>query len=306
MAKVAKQTHQGRRRTYVRLGVGIAGVCALMLIVCALVFVQLDQTYGPSAGREAPTEETSYPEDFSYDRTAALAYAREHTSAYMGKQPTADFVAGKLGQGREAGFPNYGQNCANFVSQSLLAGGIPESGGWHAWSVDGQWNITETWRLANDQYLYFSNPANGFINGEVIDTHFTSFSVPDGMIDIPLGSLAAYATRLGIQEGDLIFFHGADGIVFHAAMISGVSESGLFYTANSTSQFQASVLAAMIRAEDVQGAYLVRLKDTSVEPTPPTPTETPAEEPSVPAENEDDVDNPGEASVRTIVHGWVI
>lgn len=53
-------------------------------------------------------------------------------------------------------------NCANYVSQCLCAGGFEMYGegdknGWHSYKVNGEEDISESWRLADKQYRYFKS-----------------------------------------------------------------------------------------------------------------------------------------------------
>lgn len=99
----------------------------------------------------------------SYNRSAAVAYADQWSS-------NTDY--GDPPQRNTAEFPNFGNDCTNFVSQVLLAGGYPQTG-WrdgacYYWewyrpqNIGGFWRYTHSWTVADCQRLFFSNKPTDF------------------------------------------------------------------------------------------------------------------------------------------------
>jgi RHS repeat-associated protein len=159
-----------------------------------------------------------------YDRNAAIAYA-DH-----------------WWDNRNPDFYSYSQNCANFASQLLLAGGICMSDEWYSYQLEKKswwginpvnwfipsrrynWDIGEPWRLANNHFQYFSNPENGYINGVAIS--LTSRDIIGSVVE-------AYR----VQPGDLLYWINSDGRATHVGMISAVSFDNIYFTANTGERF---------------------------------------------------------------------
>ena len=176
-------------------------------------------------------------------------------------------------------FPVFENNCANFVSQTLLAGGIePVKGEWYiteklnmnwftgnflkvgasihrilgdnAYYNDTDKNhdvlLSDTWNNAKAQYKYFSNPENGYINGEVI--HIKS---QDDIIKV--------AREGGIQTGDLLYWDRNGKGITHATIISDVTDEDILFAGNSRSRFDAAL--SEVLNDYKGGVYIIRIKD---------------------------------------------
>ena len=157
-------------------------------------------------------------------------------------------------------------DCTNFVSQALVAGGISMNDDWHYYysvnnplimlgvqgmyiTQDGMvthrpynYDFTPTWSMASQQFAYFSNPDNGYINGDVITINDIS--------EIPY-----VAMNMGVQPGDLLYFAGNNG-VHHATIITQVDNDEIYYAAH-TANWQYRELSLGLRN---QTAYIVRIK----------------------------------------------
>jgi len=134
---------------------------------------------------------SSYLSLLSPGRQAVINYAAQYA-----KESTDD------PKNRNPKLPSFENNCANFVSQTLLAGGLqPKDGKWFCAPLDppnkllwpsaitaykafawkrqqegkdyhftadtnnGKWAfLSSTWNDAKSQYEYFSNPANGYVD----------------------------------------------------------------------------------------------------------------------------------------------
>ena len=66
----------------------------------------------------------------------------------------------------------------------------------------------------------------------------------------------------GIQRGDLMFFYADNGAALHAAVISKIDETGIYYTANSNRRFDQPLMPTLSNASWEKGVYIVRIKDT--------------------------------------------
>lgn len=201
---------------------------------------------GGSISYASEGEDVSY----QYDRQKAIDYARSWFGAYNPE------------------FYSYSQDCANFVSQCLWAGGLPMTAPWHS-TVDGKTLFTTTttnednneqteaispsWRLAQKLFAYYANPQNPFINGSVIAL------TPSSNVKETLVS----ATKEGkpIMPGDLLFFapegEGSEGIN-HAVFITDVSEDEIGFTSHNCSKLN-EYLSSHLSHKD---AFIIRLNTT--------------------------------------------
>ncbi len=219
-----------------------------------------------------------------YNRNASIKYAKKWSSEENGHKGYAWGFLDRLFNKRNPEYYNYSSNCANFVSQCLSAGGIEMTDDWHSYKLDGYsdtqievgswalaiainpllspfikkavetnlrnkattWDITSAWSMAQDQFDYFRDESNGYINGEVIT--ITSKEQIQEVID-----------NGGIQKGDLLYWNnsGKDNKVHHATMISDVTKDDIKYTGNTATRFNNS-LSKNIENETV---YIVRIRD---------------------------------------------
>lgn len=83
---------------------------------------------------------------------------------------------------------------------------------------------TASWTAASEQYKYFSNPDNGYINGSVVEIK-------------TVGDIPSVIQESGIQIGDLMYFAGEDGnSPHHAAMITKIDNKEIYFSAMTTSR----------------------------------------------------------------------
>lgn len=173
---------------------------------------------------------------------------------------TVETLLGRGGIIRNPQYNSYRANCANFVSQCLQAGGIQENEQWHAnmqkvvWESGSgnyfveyyDWEDTiDPWRLAREQFNYFSNPDNGYINGDVI-TITSKEEMHEAL------------TTKNIQKGDLMYFFNEEG-VHHATIISNIGEEGILYSANTNRRFDYLLIEALENGD--KGVYVVKIND---------------------------------------------
>lgn len=181
---------------------------------------------------------------------------------------------------RNLAYPSFGPNCANFVSQSLVAGGATPV--IYEWFCTGDLNATEieklilklgsaehqilghnvhyndldeehdvllsdTWNYANSQYHYFTNPKNGYANGKVLEAG----SVQD---------INNILKNYNIQTGDLVYWsEKGDGFANHAIIISKVDENYIYYAGNTEKRFDEKIVDEKFQRYSC--VYIVRLKD---------------------------------------------
>ena len=204
-----------------------------------------------------------------YDRDAAIEYAWAYSlEGRLTGELNGRFDDYFIWAGRNPSYPSFTYNCANFVSQVLVAGGIPQTDKWHADYVIAshkeylyRWEMTWPWSVAKSQYEYFSDPDNPYINGEVINIYKPNVSVNEGQINVPLDSLSDNLKSLGIQKGDLMYFYG-DGGVHHATVISSVNEGKIRFSANTNNRFDHLLTAALGDSDVDYGVLIVRLNNT--------------------------------------------
>jgi RHS repeat-associated protein len=161
---------------------------------------------------------------FTYNRGAAVDYA------LMWQEPNRNPV-----------YPRYDYNCANFVSQAIVAGGLPKTSAWNLyWLLETR--TTRAWHNANRQYQYFST--SGFANSTI---NFTSTGVN------------ANAQSGNISPGDLIYFSRSSSSsgIYHAAMIVRVENGEIYYVHNTgpTGERQASLVTS-------GSMFVITLKNT--------------------------------------------
>ncbi|MGM9574639.1 MAG: amidase domain-containing protein, partial [Oscillospiraceae bacterium] len=175
-----------------------------------------------------------------YDGNAAAAYAIKW--AYI----------------RNPNFYSYGQDCTNFVSQCLFAGGFKMDDSWHsyreltttwfgnpkAWLINQyryDWDITESWRLAKKQYELLVN--SSYCNMVV------TIQSKNGVV------MAAY--KGGILPGDILYFENETKGIYHATIVTKV-EDGEIYYAGHTSSRAGHPLSSTIGTDNVRIIKIMR------------------------------------------------
>jgi len=188
----------------------------------------------------------------------------------------------RYAEARNPDYPEWADgNCANFVSQALAAGGVEQTfGRWFIDPVTVSWRqpaiylntfarhmqflgydvvfndascndmpvlLSRSWNHSRSQFNFFSNPANGFINGYPIRVN--------GVTDIQR-VLANY----NIQVGDLMFMdiHGRG--VGHSAIVSDVLGHDIIYSQNTSDRFDVR-LSDLLWNRPYITIFIVRLND---------------------------------------------
>jgi hypothetical protein len=154
-------------------------------------------------------------------------------------------------------------DCANFVSQCLYAGGIKMNSKWHSyrkkkknWGVNPRswfdyrfrwkWDVASAWRLAEKQFNYFKNPTYNI----------------SSVVTITKSDLKEKAKKSAIQVGDLMYFAGESGTdIHHATIITKIDKKAgkIFYSAHTAAQKNKNV-AEKIKNEKLK---VIRIKSTA-------------------------------------------
>jgi len=145
--------------------------------------------------------------------TLAATYSREAASGY---------ALARGGQSNENGYHDFGNNCTNFISQCLKAGGWPEKTGYYK-STDGWWYhglwptyAAYPWHNAHYWWWFTQNTGRGTILSSIWDLWF----------------------------GDILQYDWQkDGTVDHSAIVSSRSYNGTIYMAQHTSNYASKPLS---------------------------------------------------------------
>ena len=118
----------------------------------------------------------------------------------------------------------YENSSATFLSEALHnGGGMKMTEGWHCNSKNNNPfdDVTNSWYIPNDQYLYFSDISNGFVRTE-------PFIIEDFV-------MCQYLSYSGLVEpGDIVFFlKKGEETMYFSAMITGIDENGFYCTGES-------------------------------------------------------------------------
>ena len=148
----------------------------------------------------------TYSKDYTYDRNAAVEYARvwaESNNPY---------------------YPFYGENggdCTNFVSQALVAGGLPTDLTWRTyWLPIFGTKTTREWDNAQASYNYFTDLTNDFVKS--VNTIETKSDI------LPLLMTGA------VKPGDLMYFEKeSNGTITHTAIITQILNGDIIYCQHS-------------------------------------------------------------------------
>jgi len=140
-------------------------------------------------------------------------------------------------------------DCANFVSQGLIAGGVKKNLFFHYYYPKDNPNnffverdMTAAWAQPQAQYEYFSNVKNHYTESDpIIFDKSTNIS---GFIN-------------DVKVGDLLFW-GSDykGSVHHATMITKIENGDIWYSGHTKNRIDASVKKALSQ-KDVSPPYIL-------------------------------------------------
>ena len=165
---------------------------------------------------------------------------------------------------RNKEYYSYKTDCANFVSQSLYAGGIEMKEDWHSYKgekISGfnlkgllhnnykyNWDVSDAWRLAKRQFDYFSNKYHGFINGEVLQL----WTVEGMEYNIE---------NSNIQVGDLMYFaEKEDRKIYHATIISKIEDNKIYFAGHTSDRKEQDLTGYF----DSNMVFIIRIRDDAV------------------------------------------
>ena len=227
---------------------------------------------------KSPTDcEDDESNTYVYDRDAIRKYAKQYAEPRKDKSSTDEYIYSLLHPGfRNGNYVNLRTtNCANFVSQCIVAGGVCYNDDWYhhrneykMYNEHGYagsiytYDYSLTWSMASAQYEYFSNPDNGFVNTKKVEFNNAGVSQSDsGVIKITSAAGVREAVaEANIQTGDLVYFINEDGKVHHAAIVSDVSDDDILYAGNTKRRFDES-LSDAIGPNGEYGVVIVRIND---------------------------------------------
>ncbi|MDZ4064791.1 MAG: amidase domain-containing protein, partial [Coriobacteriia bacterium] len=170
------------------------------------------------------------PSGKAYSPSRAVDYARRWYNGYNTRK-----------------YPKYeGGDCANFVSQCLVAGGLKMSGyggkhGWWAGKHNGKMSSGSKWRGANELYKYIKSQRGYLV------ASFASFSRRGPWIRVA-------------RVGDLLFY-SKGGAISHSTIVSAsasIRSSGTGYVGTRVAQHTGPWLMRPWRLTWATKAYLVR------------------------------------------------
>ena len=176
-----------------------------------------------------------------YDRETAVRYAIQW---YNSKNPKYPQFSDKVG------------DCANFVSQCLVAGGFKMNEYWHYhdrndinpmvfFKPELRWSYTEAWSVAREQYEYLKN--SNMVKEEIILTG------PDQI------AAAANDPKNPVKAGDVMYLKFDEEYPHHATIISRV-KNGMIYYAAHTNPNDYKSLADFFSEYPNGQAHILRIK----------------------------------------------
>lgn len=166
------------------------------------------------------------------------------------------------------------EDCTNFVSQCLVAGGIPENDSWNS-KIDGR--IFKGWfqDYKGEYHAIYGNYSDGyntFVNAGMLNEYLAaqgysiekSVNVSDNTISV---------TSLSPAAGDIVQFDwDGDGVIDHSVLCCGYNENGeLCYASHSNAGFMKpfsqilSLCVPVTYSDRIYGTviYLIHMTDTA-------------------------------------------
>lgn len=154
----------------------------------------------------------------SGDISAQATYSRESAAAYALKYGNASDGSGS----GKTGYHDFGNNCTNFISQCLKAGGWPQKSGYYkstdGWWYNGMWPTYAAYPWHNSHYWYWftTNTKRGSLISSIWDLWF----------------------------GDILQYDWQkDGYLDHSAFVRYRSTSGVIYMAQHTNNYSSKPLS---------------------------------------------------------------
>ena len=176
----------------------------------------------------------------TYDRKAAVTYALEWAEKFNPDYPNFSTTVG---------------DCANFISQCLLAGGFEMNDYWFChhrenyfnpralYKPDLNWNHTDAWSAAEEQYEYLKN--SNIVSEEVVITSV------DQITDATNNS--------EINVGYIMYLKFDQDRPHHATIISKIGD-GMVYFAAHTDSYDAKPLSQFFNDNQNGSAHILKIK----------------------------------------------
>lgn len=172
----------------------------------------------------------------TYDRNAAIDYAKKW--AYKSNP----------------NFPSFDGDCANFISQCLLAGGFEMNGDWYCnpdlnpralFDQNYNWKWSILWSGAKEQYEYLKN--SNIVSEEVVITGVDEITAAINDPENP------------VKVGDVMYLKFDQDRPHHATIISKI-EDGMVYFAAHTDSYDAKPLSQFFNDNQNGSAYILKIK----------------------------------------------
>lgn len=126
--------------------------------------------------------------------------------------------------------------------------------------ADGNWTSgkvyfhSSTWSAAQNHYDYFSDPANGYLNGIInIDSYDENSERDIERIEKDIRNAAQT-----VQPGDLLYW-GKNNDIHHATIVTKVENSHIFYSGNTEQRTDYDLQTAM--SDNREPVHIIKLKD---------------------------------------------
>lgn len=255
-------------------------------------FMSADPLHG-YVRRPATINRYSYCCQQPLDFVDPLGLSRQEAVDYA-KKWAADDV-----DGRNPSYPSYDQNCTNFVSQALAAGGVRPAGNRYEWycdSVQTTANLSllplsmltaeiitgmsrmagvdahpihdergdlyvasSTWGAAQNHYDYFSNPENGFMSGQA------KVVLPVEVVgeDRVEEQLLDYSDE--VEKGDIAYwgYYDSDGhfVAAHTTIVTDVRGGQIYIASNDDAYSKRLIFERMCNGNSGSAVVIVHLRD---------------------------------------------
>jgi hypothetical protein len=143
------------------------------------------------------------PRSNQYSRVGAVNYAVKYA---LNPNPYYKYFS----------LTNTGGDCCNFLSQCLLAGGVPMNSSWwyrHGGGLNARYDTwSMTWSVANSLYLFLKS--NQALN-------------KPGIKGLEVNNPST------LELGDLLFYEENSGHIFHSAIVTGGSNNDILISQHS-------------------------------------------------------------------------
>lgn len=163
----------------------------------------------------------------------------------------------------------YGQDCANFVSQCLKAGGIQPTTQWHNYLIYKDYGPYNTGILEYDVTSYWSTVTGlrrYFVNFQKYCSQISIHTFSEDEINSPNVAIKEFINFANnIQVGDIMLmdtkFDGRE-TYSHATIISKMASNEIYYCAHSTDS-RDQKLSKVVSQKKVEAIYIISIKENA-------------------------------------------